>query len=62
MSPYFGQKKNMTEFLKFSALRLVLVNAFVLIPCLVDVIQHLRTRQLAQVTVRAGLIACAVFC
>ena len=52
----------MTEFLKSSGLLLVLLNPFLVILYLVDLVENLGARQFAQVLVRAALIASAVFC
>ncbi|MCX4027774.1 MarC family protein [Endozoicomonas sp. SM1973] len=51
----------MTDFLKSSALVLALLNPFLLIIYLIDVVQKLDRIQFARVLVRAGLIATTVF-
>jgi small neutral amino acid transporter SnatA (MarC family) len=51
----------MTDLIRSSALLLVLLNPFLLIIYLTDVVQRLDRRQFAHVLVRAGLIATAVF-
>lgn len=52
----------MSDFLRSSALLLVLLNPFLVILYLVDVVEKLGTKQFAHVMVRAGLIASVVFC
>lgn len=52
----------MTEFLKSAALLLVLLNPFLLVIYLIDVVQKLDRGQFSRVLMRAGLIAGAVFC
>ncbi len=52
----------MTELLKSSALLLVLLNPFLVIIYLIDVVQKLDRRQFARVMVGAGMIATGVFC
>ncbi|MBN2799271.1 MAG: MarC family protein [Deltaproteobacteria bacterium] len=52
----------MEELLRSTILLLVLLNPFLLIVYLIDVVQKLDQRQFAQVLTRAGLIASAVFC
>lgn len=52
----------MIDFIRSSALLLVLLNPFLVIIYLVDVVQKLQRRQFAFVLSRAGLIAAAVFC
>lgn len=52
----------MTEFFRSSALLLVLLNPFLLIVYLVDVVQKLDHLQFVRVLARAGVIATAVFC
>jgi small neutral amino acid transporter SnatA (MarC family) len=52
----------MTEFLKSAALLFVLLNPFLVILYLVDMVQNLGTRQFSQVLMRAALISGAVFC
>ena len=51
----------MTDFIRSSVLLLVLLNPFLLIIYLIDVVQKLNSRQFASVLIRAGLIATAVF-
>ncbi len=51
----------MMDFVKSSVLLLVLLNPFLLIIYLIDVVQKLDCRQFAGVLARAGLIATAVF-
>ena len=60
--PAFGAKKTMTDFLKSTALLLTLLNPFLVIIYLVDVVQKLKRKQFRLVLVRAGLIASTVFC
>jgi multiple antibiotic resistance protein len=52
----------MTEFLKSAGLLLVLLNPFLVILYLVDLVETLGAKQFAAVLVRAGMIASAVFC
>ena len=52
----------MTDFIKSAALLLVLLNPFLVIIYLVDVVEKLGRRQFTQVLVRAGLISGLVFC
>lgn len=52
----------MSDFLKSTALMLVLLNPFLVILYLVDMVEHMARRPFAGVLVRAGLIAAAVFC
>lgn len=52
----------MTDLIRSSALLLVLLNPFLLIIYLIDVVQTLDGRQFARVLIRAGIIATAVFC
>lgn len=52
----------MDEILKSSTLLLVLLNPFLVIIYLVDVVEKLDRKQFSQVMIRAGLIASAVFC
>lgn len=52
----------MTDFLKSSALLLVLLNPFLVVLYLVDVVEKLERRQFAQVLIRAGFISAVVFC
>lgn len=51
----------MTDYLRSTALLLVLLNPFLLIVYLIDVVEKLDRKQFAQVLTRAGLIATAVF-
>lgn len=52
----------MTDFARSTALLLVLLNPFLVIIYLTDVVQKLQRRQFHRVLLRAGLIAGAVFC
>ncbi|MFT5122617.1 MAG: multiple antibiotic resistance protein [Kiritimatiellia bacterium] len=52
----------MTDYLRSTALLLVLLNPFLLIIYLIDVVETLGRKQFARVLTRAGLIATAVFC
>jgi multiple antibiotic resistance protein len=52
----------MTDFVKSSALLLGLLNPFLVIIYLVDVLQRLEGRQFRQVLVRAGFVSSLVFC
>ncbi len=52
----------MIDFFRSGALLFVLLNPFLVIVYLVDVVQKLEQRQFRKVLVRAGLIASAVFC
>ena len=52
----------MNEFVKSASLLLVLLNPFLVIIYLIDMVETLDRRQFAQVMVRAGLIATVVFC
>jgi multiple antibiotic resistance protein len=51
----------MTDLIRSSALLLVLLNPFLLIIYLIDLVQKLDRAQFARVLVRAGIIATAVF-
>jgi small neutral amino acid transporter SnatA (MarC family) len=51
----------MTDFLRSSALLLVLLNPFLVIVYLVDVVEKLNREEFARVLARAGLIATIVF-
>ncbi|MDD3846479.1 MAG: MarC family protein [Syntrophorhabdaceae bacterium] len=51
----------MTEFIKSTALLLVLLNPFLVIVYLIDVVEKLDRRQFTQVIIRGGLIATVVF-
>lgn len=52
----------MSDFLRSSALMLVLLNPFLVVVYLVDVLQKLDFKTFARVLIRAGLISVAVFC
>ncbi|MBL6986173.1 MAG: MarC family protein [Methylobacter sp.] len=52
----------MTDFLRSTALLLVLLNPFLVIIYLVDIVDKLEIKQFSQVMIRAGLISSAVFC
>ena len=52
----------MSDFFKSSALLFVLLNPFLVVVYLIDVMQKLERRQFRQVMIRASLIASAVFC
>lgn len=52
----------MTDFLRSVILLLMLLNPFLVVVYLVDVVQTLESGQFRRVLLRAGLIACAVFC
>ena len=52
----------MISFLRSAALLLVLLNPFLLIIYLIDVVEKLDRGQFTRVLIRAGLIATAVFC
>jgi small neutral amino acid transporter SnatA (MarC family) len=52
----------MDDVLRSSTLLLVLLNPFLVIIYLVDVVEKLDRRQFSQVMIRAGVIASAVFC
>lgn len=52
----------MTDFLKSTALLLVLLNPFLVIVYLVDIVDKLEMKQFTQVMIRAALISSAVFC
>ena len=52
----------MNEFLKSATLLLVLLNPFLVIVYLIDVVQKLEKTQFRRVLIRAGLISSAVFC
>lgn len=51
----------MTDFINSAALLLVLLNPFLVIIYLVDLVEKLQWKQFAQVLIRAGLISCGVF-
>lgn len=52
----------MNDFVRSTALLLVLLNPFLVVVYLIDVMQKLDLRQFRHVMIRAGLIAGAVFC
>lgn len=52
----------MTDLLKSGALLLVLLNPFLVIIYLVDMVEKLDGKQFSQVLIRAGLISSLVFC
>lgn len=52
----------MTEFIRSAALLLVLLNPFLVIIYLVDVVEKLDKKQFAFTLIRAGLISIVVFC
>jgi multiple antibiotic resistance protein len=52
----------MAEFMKSTALLLVLLNPFLLIIYLTDIVQRLNQWEFSRVLLRAGLISIAVFC
>lgn len=52
----------MTDFIKSSALLLVLLNPFLVVLYLVDVVEKLERRQFTAVMIRAGVISSVVFC
>lgn len=54
--------REMTDFARSTALLLVLLNPFLVIVYLIDVVQKLPRRQFSLVLLRAGLISAAVFC
>lgn len=59
----FAMVRNyMNEFVRSSALLLVLLNPFLVIVYLVDVVEKLERRRFAQVLTRACLISSVVFC
>lgn len=51
----------MTEFIKSTALLLVLLNPFLVVIYLIDMIEKLDRRQFTRIITRAGLIACVAF-
>ena len=55
-------KSKMTDLLRSTGLLLVLLNPFLVIVYLVDVVQKLEQKQFRRVLIRAGFIAGAVFC
>ncbi|QIA09814.1 MarC family protein [Draconibacterium halophilum] len=52
----------MNEFIRSVLLLLVLLNPFLVIVYLIDVVQKLDNRQFQRVLIRAGLISCVAFC
>lgn len=52
----------MTDIVKSTLLLLVLLNPFLLVIYLVDVIRKVKNEEFTKVLLRAGLIACFVFC
>lgn len=52
----------MTDFIQSSALLLMLLNPFLVIVYLIDMMQKLDRIQFSQVLIRAGMIATVVFC
>ena len=52
----------MTDFIKSAALLLVLLNPFLVIIYLVDMVEKLERGQFSRVLIRAGMISGAVFC
>ena len=52
----------MNNIIESSALLLVLLNPFLVIVYLVDVVEKLGKGQFVRVLIRAGLVSCAVFC
>lgn len=52
----------MTDFIRSTALLLVLLNPFLVIIYLTDIVQKLTWRQFSHVLIRAGLISSVVFC
>jgi len=52
----------MTDFISSTTLLLTLLNPFLVIVYLVDVVQKLKQEQFHRVMIRAGLISTAVFC
>jgi small neutral amino acid transporter SnatA (MarC family) len=52
----------MTDFVRSAALMLVLLNPFLLIVYLIEIVQKLDRAVFTKVLIRAGLIASAVFC
>lgn len=52
----------MLDFIKSGALLLVLLNPFLVIIYLIDLVEKLERKQFRNVLIRAGLIASAVFC
>ena len=60
--PHGQAEEDMSELARSTTLLLLLLNPFLVIVYLVDVVTKLEARRFAQVLVRAGLIASAVFC
>jgi len=58
----YSVEGNMIDLLRSLALLLVLLNPFLVIIYLIDVVQKLDRKQFVRVLIRAGLIATAVFC
>ncbi|WP_163324913.1 MarC family protein [Draconibacterium mangrovi] len=52
----------MTEFTRSILLLLVLLNPFLVIVYLIDIVQKLDNKQFRRVLIRAGLISCIAFC
>jgi len=52
----------MNDFIRSTALLLVLLNPFLVVVYLIDVMEKLNGKQFTQVLLRAGLIASGVFC
>ncbi|WP_319270789.1 MarC family protein [uncultured Draconibacterium sp.] len=52
----------MTEFIRSILLLLVLLNPFLVIVYLIDIVQKLDNKQFKKVLLRAGLISCVAFC
>ncbi len=52
----------MSDIIKSTLLLLVLLNPFLLVIYLVDVIRKVKKEEFTKVLIRAGLIACFVFC
>ncbi len=52
----------MTDFIRSATLLLILLNPFLVIIYLVDMVEKLEQKEFARVLIRAGLIATAVFC
>jgi len=51
----------MTEFIKSTALLLVLLNPFLVVIYLIDMIEHLERKQFTRIIIHAGLIATVAF-
>ena len=52
----------MNEFVRSVILLLVLLNPFLVIVYLIDIVEKLNNKQFQRVLIRAGLISCIVFC